>query len=94
MKPRDRRYVNARFVLPRDLYIQVLEYLEGKLAWFPIEDPVDRDSRNNYVRLLRDEGLSNKQIAKKLCLSVRHVRRILNESATSLPAGDDKGEKQ
>lgn len=95
MGRRNRRYVNAKFVLPEDLYLQAKEHLEGRLVWFPKDDDVDREARNEYVRQLREEGLTVAEIADRLRLSMRHVWRILEKSrAASLPAEEKTEWKQ
>lgn len=88
------RYQNARFVLPDELYRQVLPYLSGKLVWFPKDREINLDERNEYIRDLRIEGLSVAKIAHRMNLTPRQVWRILkSENAKSQPSPSGVAEK-
>ena len=71
------RYLNARHVLPEDLYHWVQPYLAGRYVWFPKNDSEKREMRDDYILRLTKEGVSGVEIADRLLISVRHVRRIL-----------------
>jgi len=94
MSKKKRRYFNARFILPDDLYQQVRQHLEGKLVWFPKEREISLDDRNAYICQLRNEGLTAEEIARRVNLKPRQIWRIVKANhATSQPSLGDVEEK-
>ncbi len=93
MNKKKRRYFNAKFVLPDDLYQQVRQYLEGKLVWFPKEREISLDDRNAYICQLRNEGFTAEEIGRRVNLKPRQIWRIVKaNNATSQPSLGGQGE--
>ena len=89
-----RRYFNAKFILPDDLYQKIIPHVEGKLVWFPKDREFNLDDRNAYICELRNEGFTAEEIAQRVNLTPRHVWRILKtdnaESQSSLRDVEEK----
>lgn len=76
---KNRPYANAKFALPKEIYLQAKKYLEGHLVWFPQENNENLESRDQYVVRLREEGFTVAHIAEELCVTPRQVWRILEK---------------
>ncbi len=89
-------YVNAQEVLSTELLDELSKALDGRttLLWVPSHETINRQRRARYIADLHDEGLTTSEIADRLLLSVRQVRRILEKqraaSLPSRPAGEKK----
>ena len=84
-----KRYVKAEDALPPELIEAVSKCLGGREAylWIPAVRNLRRSGRARYVVDLKNQGLSSREIADRLCISERHVRRILsNKKAACLPS--------
>ncbi len=76
-----RKYLNAADVLPDDLLDQILDQVDGHSVylWLPSRENIMRRHRNRYIQKLASDGISATEIAKRLCVSERHVWRILKK---------------
>ena len=81
--------MNAQEVLSRELLDELSKALNGRttLLWVPSHETINRQRRARYIADLHDQGLTTLEIADRLLLSVRQVRRILEKQrAASLPS--------
>lgn len=86
-----RRHLRALAVLPVELVEAVSKALNGKPAelWIPSADSLKRDKRDAYIVRLAQEGNTAVEIADRLFLSKRTVRRALarmKKKAAGLPS--------
>jgi len=87
-------YLIATDLLPEEELRKLSELLEGRSAylWVPSRETLNRQKRDKYILHLRGQGLTTQEIADRLLISVRQVRRVLAKNrAASLPslAGQD-----
>lgn len=68
---------NAYDVFPPELVEEIQEHFSGGLLWIPH----DYERRNQDIYKLKQEGLSNMQIAERIGLSERSVRRIIQNAS-------------
>lgn len=71
-------YANAAKVLPEDLYLELTKYFTGNL-WVPIPLTAEFKSMEEWVLQLDKEGLTTKEIAKRVDRSPRRINQILNK---------------
>lgn len=81
------KYINANDVLPKELLVQVQEYIQGEYIYVPVRDKHIPESPTDYKNELekRDahiytrylEGMSNKQLSQVYNLSESSIRRII-----------------
>jgi len=83
-----RRFRNASEILPAELYKQVRQHVTGCYLWIPLHTPEEKQQRNAYiVHLYEDQGLSTREISKRVYLSSRRIRQILAEWRFREPEG-------
>lgn len=73
------RYRNALQVLPREVFDAVSEALDGRdcYLWVPASRNTNRDGRNAHIVALTKDGHTAADIASRLIISKRTVRRVL-----------------
>ena len=79
----NRRYANAKDVLPPDLFQQVQQHVTG-LLWVPAHTQF-YETRRKLVLALTDQGVSTAEIGKLAGVTPRRVRQILAEDRASPP---------
>ncbi len=79
----NRRYANAKDVLPPDLFQQVQQHFTG-LLWVSA-DTHFVETRRKLALALTDQGVSTIEIAKLAGVTPRRVRQILAENRASKP---------
>ena len=90
-------HLNAQDVLPWELLDALTKALNGEATylWVPSRESLNRGRRGDYIVALHQQGLSAQEIAERLCLSDRHVRRILaKQKAAGLPSLTGMGQKR
>lgn len=70
----NREYVNARDVLPPELLAEVQKHVTG-LVWIPAPR-IFYHERRALIRMLLDQGVPTKEIARLAGISVRRVNQI------------------
>ena len=84
------KYINAADVLPKELLIEVLNYVDGELLYIPTSGKKqkwgERSGSREYYKKRNSEiinqyknGATISNIAKAYCLSYDSVRKILNK---------------
>ena len=75
------RYQNAQRVLPQEVFEAVSEALDGKSCylWVPAVRNLNRERRNAYILALTNQGHTAADIADRLLISERTVRRVLQK---------------
>lgn len=84
-----RRYLKATEVLSRDLLEEVSKALGRRSAylWIPSGETISRDQRDAYILRLSEEGYTEAEIADRLFISGRLVRKVLRKMrAGALPS--------
>ena len=82
-------HVAACEVLPEEFLRKLSEFLGGRAAylWVPSRESLNRQKRDKYILALSEQGCSTEEIAVRLCISSRQVRRVLaRKKARSLPS--------
>jgi len=90
-------HLNAQDVLPWELLDALTKALNGEATylWVPSRESLNRGRRGDYIVALHRQGLTAQEIADRLCLSVRHVFRILaKRKAASLPSRPNVDQKR
>ena len=77
----NRRYANAKDVLPQDLFSEVQQHFTG-LLWVPANTHF-YETRRKLVLALTDQGVSTREIGKLAGVTTRRVRQILAEDRAS-----------
>ena len=77
----NRRYANAKDVLPPDLFSEVQQHFTG-LLWVPANTHF-YETRRKLVLALTDQGVSTREIGKLAGVTTRRVRQILAEDRAS-----------
>ena len=74
-----RNYLNLADLLPEEELLRLSDLLDGRSAclWLPSRDSLNRRRRADYIAMLREKGVVVPEIARRLNLSERQVRRIL-----------------
>ena len=93
-----RRYMRAIDVLSEEQLKVVSTSVKGRgcFLWIPSARALDRRKRDVYVLHLREQGCTNGDIADRLFISKRTVRRIvakeraLSASSARAPSGEKR----
>ena len=84
-------HVNAVDILPEEELRRLSDLLGGRpvYVWVPSRESLTRRRRSAYILALHEQGVTALEIAERLLLSVRQVRRVLAKNrAGGLPSGD------
>ena len=84
----NRRYANAKDVLPPDLFRTVQQHFAG-LLWVPAEAHLYA-VRRKLVLALRDQGVHTQEIAQLAGVTTRRVRQILARARDAETADTSK----
>ena len=83
----NRRYANAKDVLPPELFSEVQQDFTG-LLWVPANTQF-YETRRKLVLALTDQGVSTREIGKLAGVTTRRVRQILAKDRASKPTHSD-----
>ncbi len=82
-------HIKAEDILSQDELQKLSDLLDGRSAyvWVPSRESLTRRRRSAYILHLHEQGLTAQEIADRLLLSVRQVRRVVAKNrAASLPS--------
>ena len=89
-------FVIASDLLPEDLLRKVSDAIDGRAVrlWVPSRESLNRQRRDKYILSLSEQGCSTEEIAARLCISQRQVRRVLaKKRARPMPSRAHGGRK-
>ena len=81
------KYKNAKNIFPDDILEELQKYVQGEYVYIPIKDKavntniteygMEVQKRDEHIYTKSLEGLSNRKLSQKYCLSESSIRRII-----------------
>lgn len=81
------KYKNAKNIFPDDILEELQKYVQGEYVYIPIKDKatntniteygMEVQKRDEHIYTKSLEGLSNRKLSQRYCLSESSIRRII-----------------